>query len=369
MWEVIYSLFSVSAGSLCLLSVLLLFNFTGVNTLANRWLGAFYLFLALALFQQFMEKTGLAEQSPAFVHGLELSRWALAPCFYIALLYFVNPGKKSPIILAHFIPMAGFVIFSFLFITPRFFSAQPAVELSASLGFFFRYFSILQAIIYWLLSFKLINSHSKNIRLISSNIENIDLFWVKHLLLGTIVLLIIRIAAHNNGTISALTLVLYSAGIFYIAFYSLKQRILYPIIASDLPQVQSVIHEKKSSERLSTDQVDELKNKVLLALESKQLFLDPTLTLPALSKEVGVGIHELSYVINNGFSKNFYSLINEMRIAEAKKILLSEQHRHLDMVGIAIRAGFNSKTTFNTTFKRLTGQTPTEFLKPEKTNS
>jgi AraC-like DNA-binding protein len=58
-----------------------------------------------------------------------------------------------------------------------------------------------------------------------------------------------------------------------------------------------------------------------------------------------------------------------MRIAEAKKILLSEQHRHLDMVGIAIRAGFNSKTTFNTTFKRLTSQTPTEFLKSVKMNN
>lgn len=364
--EVIYSIFAVSAGSLCLLSVLLLFNFTGVNTLANRWLGVFYLFLACAMFQQFMEKTGLAEQSAVFVHSLELSRWALAPCFYIALIYFVNPGKKSPILLLHLLPAIGFVVFSLLFITPHYHSAQPTSRLPVPLGFIFRYFSILQSIVYLSLSFKLIATHAKNIRLISSNIENIDLYWVKQLLLGTIVLFVIRIAAHNNDTISMLTPVLYSAGIFYIAFYSLKQRLIYPVPLSDLPQVQSVLNEKKSTERLSTDQVDELKNRVLSTLESKQLFLDPTLTLPALSKEVGIGIHELSFVINNGLNKNFYSLINELRIAEAKKILLSEQHRHLDMVGIAIRAGFNSKTTFNTTFKRLTGQTPTEFLKSGK---
>lgn len=365
MTEVIYSFFAVSAGSLCLLSVLLLFNFTGVNTLANRWLGAFYLFLAFAMFQQLMERTGLAKQSPVFVHSLELSRWALAPCFYIALIYFVNPGKKSPILLLNFLPAIGFVIFSLLFIWPHFNSIQPAPQLPAFLGFIF-YFSILQGIVYLTLSFKLITIHAKNIRLISSNIENIDLFWVKQLLLGTIVLLVIRIAAHHNDTISILTPVLYSTGIFYIAFYSLKQRVIYPVAESDLPQVQSVIHEKKSAERLSTDQVDELKNRVCTALESKQLFLNPTLTLPALSKEVGIGIHELSYVINKGFNKNFYSLINEMRIAEAKKILLSEKHRHLDMVGIAVRAGFNSKTTFNTTFKKLTGQTPSQFLKSGK---
>lgn len=109
--------------------------------------------------------------------------------------------------------------------------------------------------------------------------------------------------------------------------------------------------------------MNELKSKVMLVLEERKLFLDPSLTLTDLSREVGIGIHELSYVINNGLNKNFYNLINEMRVEEAKKILLSEKIRYSDMIGIAIEAGFNSKTTFNTTFKKSTGQTPTDFLR------
>jgi len=71
----------------------------------------------------------------------------------------------------------------------------------------------------------------------------------------------------------------------------------------------------------------------------------------------------LSYVLNKGIKKNFYQFINELRVEEAKILLLSDKVKTLDMLGIATHAGFNSKTTFNTTFKKLTGLTPSQFQK------
>ncbi|HEY1060478.1 MAG TPA: AraC family transcriptional regulator [Daejeonella sp.] len=363
MLHVTYSLYAISAGSLCLLSVLLLFNITRVNTVANRWLAAFYLFLAFALFQQFIYKLGLAMESQLFIHILELTRWALAPCFYLSIVYFVDPGKKSLKLLAHFIPALGFLIFSLLFIMPGIHDPATPSELPHYLGFIFRYFSIVQIIIYWILSFRLIASHTRNIRLIASTIESIDLFWIKQLLFGTLLLTVIRIVSYNGGLISLINPVLYCLGIFFIAFFSLRQGIIYPVTAAELPEITSMLKRNNNRERLSTDQVNELKSKVVLILEERKLFLDPSLTLADLSREVGIGIHELSYIINNGLNKNFYNLINEMRVEEAKKILLSEKIKYSDMIGIAIEAGFNSKTTFNTTFKKLTGQTPTDFVR------
>jgi len=61
--------------------------------------------------------------------------------------------------------------------------------------------------------------------------------------------------------------------------------------------------------------------------------------------------------------KNFYQFINELRTEEAKKLLLSKEVKQLDMFGIAIRAGFNSRTTFYASFKKATGITPTEYMK------
>lgn len=363
MFHIIYSLYAIATGSLSLLSILLLFNITGVNTVANRWLGASYLFLAFALFQQFLDTLGLTNQSPIFVHSLELTRWALAPCFYVAIVHFVDPGKKSVKLLAHFIPTLCFLIFSLLFIIPHFFDPDRSFKLPAYMGFIFRYFLISQIIVYWVLSFRLMVIHSRNIRLMSSAIENIDLFWVKQLLLGTLILTATKLASYNSELISMIDPLLYCAGIFYIAFFSLKQGTIYPVNVVELPIIAAILNKDKNKERLTQNQVDEFKTKVIAIIQERKLFLNPSLTLTDLSSEVGLGIHELSYVINNGLNKNFYNLINEMRVEEAKKILLTEKMKHSDLMGVAIEAGFNSKTTFYTTFKKLTGKTPTDFIK------
>ena len=78
---------------------------------------------------------------------------------------------------------------------------------------------------------------------------------------------------------------------------------------------------------------------------------------------MNLSTHLLSYTINTGFDENFYQFINRYRIDEAKKMVLDPQMGHLNLVGIAFAVGFNSKTAFNTAFKKATGQTPSEFKK------
>ena len=73
--------------------------------------------------------------------------------------------------------------------------------------------------------------------------------------------------------------------------------------------------------------------------------------------------HQLSYIINNGFDENFYQFINRFRIEEAKKLILNPNMNHLSLLGIGFEVGFNSKSVFNTTFKKNTGKTPSEFKK------
>jgi AraC-like DNA-binding protein len=71
--------------------------------------------------------------------------------------------------------------------------------------------------------------------------------------------------------------------------------------------------------------------------------------------------HQLSYVINTGFNENFFRFINQYRVEKAKELLLLEEMNRLSILGIAFESGFNSKTSFNTTFKKFTGQTPSAF--------
>ena len=288
----------------------------------------------------------------------------MLPCFYIAILYYVNPAKKSFWVLLHFLPAFGFLLFSLFFIIPGFFGASRDLpDLPSSVPIFLRYFFRVQVVIYWLLSFRQLIIHSRNIQLVSSSIENISLSWIKQLLLAMLVMTIVLFASKGNTLVSQISPLIYCAGVFFIGYFSLKQEVIYPVKISQTGELEIVLNERKNRERLTEVQVNELKTKVTQITEAKKLYLDPYLNLPALSAELGINTHELSYVLNNGLDQNFYQFINEMRVEEAKRILLSAKAKQLDMVGIATHAGFNSKTTFNTTFKKLTGQTPTEFLR------
>jgi len=51
--------------------------------------------------------------------------------------------------------------------------------------------------------------------------------------------------------------------------------------------------------------------------------------------------------------ENFYQFVNRYRIEESKKLLLNPDMNHLSLVGIGYEVGFNSKTVFNTTFKKI----------------
>jgi AraC-like DNA-binding protein len=73
--------------------------------------------------------------------------------------------------------------------------------------------------------------------------------------------------------------------------------------------------------------------------------------------------NETSFVINELYQDNFYNFINKYRIEEAKRLLLSDKYNQLNILGIAYESGFNSKTTFNTTFKKHVGCSPSEFVK------
>jgi AraC-type DNA-binding domain-containing proteins len=106
-----------------------------------------------------------------------------------------------------------------------------------------------------------------------------------------------------------------------------------------------------------------LKSQLTQFMLTHKPYLDPDLNLVKLAELLGTSTHRLSYIINSGFNMNFFNFINKNRIEEAKLLLLNTKMDQYSILGIAFKAGFNSKTSFNTTFKKLTNQTPSEFKK------
>lgn len=105
------------------------------------------------------------------------------------------------------------------------------------------------------------------------------------------------------------------------------------------------------------------KARLLERMETEKPYLNPDLTLRSLAKQVDIHPNQLSWLLNDGFGKNFNEFINSYRIMAFKQLALTPASKNLTIMALAYDCGFNSKTVFNTYFKKETGITPKQFLK------
>jgi putative ABC transport system permease protein len=105
------------------------------------------------------------------------------------------------------------------------------------------------------------------------------------------------------------------------------------------------------------------------AVQAGLYYQDPELSLSSLAEKLELGPHELSRIINTALKKSFNDFIGEYRVAEVVQKMQDSAYDHITLLGIAFESGFNSKTTFNRTFKQMTGKGPAEYknhLKKER---
>ena len=107
-------------------------------------------------------------------------------------------------------------------------------------------------------------------------------------------------------------------------------------------------------------------NEVLLQklnehLKTAKPFLNSELNINQLAEQLEVPTRQLSGVINRDLGQSFFDLINRFRIEEAKRQLLENRDQKLTISEVMYKVGFNSKSSFNTAFKKYTGKTPSAF--------
>ncbi|WP_257658759.1 helix-turn-helix domain-containing protein [Parapedobacter lycopersici] len=353
--------YAFSGGALWLLGSLSLLGINRVNASADRWLSLFYFILACTFTRVSLEEFNVG--SELLRHLLELPTWAMLPCLYMAVRHYASPSLPKKGWPLHFVPVLLFLLFSLVYLMPVLLNKRDHLPVLPSwVAFIVRYFFFVQMVYYWGACFVLLRRHQRNIKQVASFTDKIDLEWLRYLLISMLFLILIRMLSMANMQVTHYAPFLYFLGIILLAYSTLRQKSIYAIEAYRVAEKDGMASKKVRNERLTLEQVEELKNIVMRRTTDEKLYLDPGLTLSVLSERIGIGTHELSYVLNNGVGKNFYQFINELRTEEAKSLLLSEDARRLDMLGIAVRAGFNSKTTFYTTFKKITNLTPKEYI-------
>ncbi len=123
------------------------------------------------------------------------------------------------------------------------------------------------------------------------------------------------------------------------------------------------VQEKYKSSGLEQSQKEEIHERILFVMEKTKLYLQSDLNIERLASEISTNKSYVSQIINEMEHQNFSSFLNNYRINEARHLLLDENYKNLTIESIAKEVGFKSKSAFNTSFKKVTGITPSFFIK------
>ena len=148
--------------------------------------------------------------------------------------------------------------------------------------------------------------------------------------------------------------------IFWYLYKALNNPNLFRNIDSKLKLVSDIISEEKKIEPETLNQ-DLLKLKKYMVDEKP--FLDPALTIQDISNSLDIPVRELSVLINHQLGQHFYDFVNTYRIEKTMEILKDSSKSKVTVLEILYEVGFNSKSSFNTAFKKQTGNTPTVYRK------
>jgi AraC-like DNA-binding protein len=385
---------------------LVLFRMRTGNRLANRLLASLLLFFTIGLVDGFLSVTYTFLRYPFLIGIYWPLQFAYGPLiyFYVKSLTVPQREPKRLRFFAHFLPVAIFAIylipFYLLDVDPK---ARNWYFSHSHLRNFFmgihpiEVVGIIQLTGYLVLALRLLERHSKYIRQNFSSLENISLSWLRTVVVvGMLVVCLYAFLAGFSQFFGVYekTAYLYHLFVAVVIYVMAYKGIRQPRIFADadaprpaeenahlpaeslmsevsLPQMQPSEQEKDRVDKykksaLTVDQSEKILARLTTLMEEEKPHLEMELTLPMLSKMLDVSPHHLSQVINENLEKNFFDFVNEYRVEEARKALVSPGSDRLSILGIAMDAGFNSKSAFYSAFNRHTGMTPSQYKKSNK---
>jgi AraC-like DNA-binding protein len=196
-----------------------------------------------------------------------------------------------------------------------------------------------------------------------SNIEQVDVSWVNTFLYAFILIFIVLAimfagAIHKFGTawLNPMVSVVFAVSIFFLGYKGLFQQSIFSNAA--VSNSTELISEETIKPKIFDKAVSDSLQKFM---EQAKPHRDSELTLTSLAKQVNMSRNQLSEVINSSLGSNFYDFVNNYRVEEVKQLMVHPSCKDFSILAIAFEAGFSSKSTFNTVFKKITGLTPSEY--------
>ena len=376
------------------------------NKKANRILAILVVFYSIFIINSILFKNQMLFRHPQIVIALDGLPFLFGPLHFLYAKYLIASNKKfSAKEWLHFIP---FIIYKVYNIPAYFVSEQELITYIKGWEItgrpFFLDFSgwviCVQGLTYMVLTIILIKKYNIRLKEVYSTIDKINLNWLRNITYMTFFIWIVvfvenmliqagrEILGGKLDIISLLTAIfIYIMGYLGLSKSEIFSQLLvpdgnnflsgreYPVTGNEDTVNKSTRREmineeialsdspKYEKSGLSLEKARTYLNRLLYLMEQEKPFQKSELTLQQLSDKLSISTHNLSQVINTQLKQNFFDFVNQYRVEEVKRALGSPEKQHLKILSIALDAGFNSKTSFNTIFKKFTDQTPSEYRK------
>ncbi|MBP7901452.1 MAG: helix-turn-helix transcriptional regulator [Spirochaetes bacterium] len=150
----------------------------------------------------------------------------------------------------------------------------------------------------------------------------------------------------------------YSAGYYILGKHSVRGGTVEQNSPSSNKEVLDRVKYSKNiiPESLRNEYLERIK----ISMDRDKPYLDSEFSIKDLSDKISVSTHNISQIINETFGKNFFSFVNDYRIRYAAEII-SDTSKDVNILHASYDAGFNSKSVFNTVFKKKFGMTPSQY--------
>lgn len=177
----------------------------------------------------------------------------------------------------------------------------------------------------------------------------------------TIIYLIDEITGFFSGS-DVVFMSLDSYGFFLLSIM-LFYFVIYKLMVDPKQILLKRPEDKYKDSGLSKSAIERIQTELKRLMLEERMFTNQKLSAQALADSIGVPRQHLSEVLNVHMGVRLQDFLNEYRVEEFVRCLKEERYQNLTLLGIANEVGFSSKSSFNATFKKLKGMTPSEYKK------
>lgn len=367
-------LFIITGSFLGVTLSLFLLTIKSVKNKANIFLGIYVSLISIYFIQGLIFRMGWMPALPHVVHLQLFYEISAGPLIYLYVRACTEKNfVMKPILWLHFLPLVIYLIYHFPYFLQSGeekyafyygyvmeFKNQGPIWISAVVACL--------ALIYLVLSFRLIQQYKQHLTNEASNIDSTYHQWLL-LFASSVLLPIVGILAWvfvgANETTKTITLGFIFLFIFSIYLVSLFKPEIFHTFPNQIIVKEEEEEKKQKYERSSLKEAkkEQFIEKLVKYMEAEKPYKKSDLVLSALAEQVEIPAHYLSQVINEKMECSFLDFVNSYRVDEAKRMLHNESFDNYTIMAVAYEAGFNSKTTFYAAFKKHAGMTPSAFKK------